>query len=227
MARTNSKKKKSTALKRRVAYYLSGKKSLIFSVLLILTIICFITLWQNNTLSEIKNKNYQLNQQIDNLKKDIDNRDADIREKQNEIDDLKQKLTFLPENLLALTNTKRIEAGVRPLKLNDKLNESARLKAEDMYAKVYWSHDAPDGTETWVFFDKVRYDNYTKIGENLAFGYYTGDAMVAGWMKSPSHKENLLSTEYTEVGFDTIYIDEVHSKFTKQLTVAHYGRRKV
>ena len=176
----------------------------------------------NSQLKKSKVQNNQLKSQIDELNEEIRSKESDLQDKDREINDLKDKITFLPDNLLSLTNAKRIEAGLSPLQLNKKLNESAKLKAEDMLSKSYWAHDAPDGTEPWYFFDKVRY-SYSSAGENLAFGYLTGDAMVTGWMNSLEHKKNILDPKYKEVGFNTIFISELNSKFNRHLTVAHYG----
>ena len=37
------------------------------------------------------------------------------------------------------------------------------------------------------------------VGENLALGYHTGAAVVAAWMDSPGHRQNLLG-DYTNMG---------------------------
>lgn len=34
------------------------------------------------------------------------------------------------------------------------------------------------------------------VGENVAYGYPSGKAAVAAWMKSPGHKANILKKEY-------------------------------
>jgi uncharacterized protein YkwD len=40
-------------------------------------------------------------------------------------------------------------------------------------------------------------------GENVAEGYTSGAALVAGWMTSPAHRANILSARYTETGVGT------------------------
>lgn len=97
------------------------------------------------------------------------------------------------------TNKRRMAAGVRPLNLNTLLNNSATEKCEDMQAKHYWEHVAPDGTEPWGFIQKNI--NYTHAGENLAKDYFTSKDVVNGWMQSASHKKTMLDSKYTEVGF--------------------------
>jgi uncharacterized protein YkwD len=42
--------------------------------------------------------------------------------------------------------------------------------------------------------------NWTSYGENIAFGYPTAAAVVAGWMSSPNHRANILSRNVTQIG---------------------------
>lgn len=107
--------------------------------------------------------------------------------------------TMSQQELLATTNEYRQNAGLQPLKINDQLSHGAQEKAHDMISRDYWSHNAPDGTTPWHFFDVAGY-NYRSAGENLAYGFATGSETVTAWMNSPAHRENLLGN-YTDVGF--------------------------
>lgn len=102
--------------------------------------------------------------------------------------------------LLSSTNAERSEAGAGSLKINSKLASAAQAKANDMAERNYWSHNTPDGDPPWVFVSAKGY-NYQKLGENLAAGFSTEPATIAGWMASPAHKDNLLDPAFTEVGF--------------------------
>lgn len=104
------------------------------------------------------------------------------------------------EQLLSITNEKRKELGLLPLKVNDNLSKAATLKANDMFAKDYWAHNSPDGLTPWVYFRKVDYD-YMYAGENLARGFTDSNGVVAAWLASPTHRDNMLSKNYDEVGF--------------------------
>ena len=107
------------------------------------------------------------------------------------------------EQLLILTNQKRQENGLYPLKLSGQLDQAAVGKGNDMLSKNYWAHISPDGTTPWIFIKNTGY-NYTYAGENLARGYSTSQDVVNAWMDSPSHRENLLSSKYQEVGFAVV-----------------------
>lgn len=102
--------------------------------------------------------------------------------------------------LLNLTNYERSQDGLAPLSLNSKLTTAAKKKGEHMFKYNYWAHFAPDGTSPWDFIRGEGYD-YTYAGENLAKGYTTSFDAVKAWMASPTHRANILSSQYSEVGF--------------------------
>lgn len=104
------------------------------------------------------------------------------------------------QELLLLTNQKRQENGLQPLTLNEQLSQAAALKGNDMFGKNYWSHNSPDGITPWFFIKRAGY-NYVYAGENLARGFTSSTTVVEAWMASPSHKENVLSKNYKEIGF--------------------------
>lgn len=121
----------------------------------------------------------------------------------------------LPATVLSLTNTERAEYEAKPLKRNQLLDEAARLKAEHMAAEGYFSHYSPGGISPWFWFEKVGY-TYAHAGENLAVHFSDSGEVVKAWMDSPSHKANIISDQYTEIGigtakgrfegFDTVFV---------------------
>ncbi len=123
--------------------------------------------------------------------------------------------------LFSQTNQAREESGALPLKLNPELNQAAYLKAQDMFAKQYWDHVAPDGTQPWKWFGDAGY-NYDEAGENLAKGFTSTDAVVTAWLNSPEHKANLLRNSYQDVGFAVVSGDLNGAPTV--LVVALYGK---
>lgn len=107
------------------------------------------------------------------------------------------------DDLVALTNQQRAQAGLPPLTLDAQLTKAASLKAADMMAKNYWAHNAPDGTTPWVFIKSSGYE-YLYAGENLARGFTTAQDAVNAWMASPGHRSNILSPNYKDVGFAVV-----------------------
>jgi uncharacterized protein YkwD len=108
-----------------------------------------------------------------------------------------------PQEVIILTNEKRAEAGLAPLVENPTLSQAALAKGTDMINKNYWAHVAPDGTQPWAFFINAGY-RYRYAGENLARDFSNAPSAVNAWMASPSHKENLLSPKYKEIGIGVI-----------------------
>ena len=103
--------------------------------------------------------------------------------------------------LLVLVNQKRQENGLTPLELNSALSDAARRKASDMLEKNYWAHFPPDGsTSPWRFIRAAGY-NYLYAGENLAKGFTESSSTVNAWMDSQTHRDNILSGKYKDVGF--------------------------
>ncbi len=107
------------------------------------------------------------------------------------------------DQLLVLTNQKRQENGLGPLSLDERLSQAAIGKGNDMLSKGYWAHISPDGTTPWLFIKGAGY-SYTYAGENLARGYTNSSDVINAWMASDSHKQNMLSGNYSNVGFAVV-----------------------
>ncbi len=107
------------------------------------------------------------------------------------------------QDLLTATNNARVQNNEASLVLSDKLSDAARRKAANMFQNNYWAHFAPDGTTPWSFIKSAGYD-YSFAGENLAKGFTSSQDVVNAWMNSPSHRENLLSSKYKDIGFAVV-----------------------
>lgn len=104
-----------------------------------------------------------------------------------------------PSEVIRLTNEQRLAHGQDALVENPLLSQAAKEKGLNMIANDYWAHVAPDGTEPWVFFARAGY-KYRYAGENLARDFTNPQATVDAWMASLTHRENLLSAKYKEIG---------------------------
>lgn len=113
---------------------------------------------------------------------------------------LGDSINIATQDLLTLTNQERQKNGLTPLVMNDQLTNAAKMKAQDMFAENYWAHNSPTGKMPWDYIKATGYD-YEFAGENLARGFTTAPDVVTAWMNSPSHRENMLSTHYHDVGF--------------------------
>ena len=105
----------------------------------------------------------------------------------------------IAKQIIGLTNTERSAFGLGLVIENEKLTLAAKDRINDMFAKNYWDHYAPEGTEPWDAVKNAGY-NYSYAGENLGKGFTDANAVVGAWMNSPSHRENLLNGNYEEIG---------------------------
>ena len=131
---------------------------------------------------------------------------------------LKTDITI--NELLDQTNNVRSSYNLGTLKLNQKLNQAAILKAKDMFEDQYWAHVAPDGTQPWKWFADAGYE-YSEAGENLAKNFTTTSAAMTAWMNSVGHRANILNGNYQEVGF-AVMSGKLDGKDTS-IVVALYG----
>ncbi len=123
------------------------------------------------------------------------------------------KADISSEELLSLTNKERQNVGIGSLIFNEKLSEAASKKAQDMFEYNYWAHNSPTGKTPWVFIKSSGY-KYVYAGENLARGFTTPEDVIKAWMTSSAgHRENMLSSNYQDVGF-AVKIGELNGEET-------------
>jgi len=104
-----------------------------------------------------------------------------------------------PAEIIRLTNIERQSTGLNPVSEDPQLDQAASQKAADMFARNYWAHVSPIGTQPWAFISGAGY-SYRYAGENLARDFSDPGSVVQAWMNSPSHRENLLSSRYENIG---------------------------
>jgi uncharacterized protein YkwD len=100
--------------------------------------------------------------------------------------------------LLAAHNRERKKEGRPPLALSAKLTAAAAVHAKDMAVHQKQDHTGSDGSKA---VDRIKRKGYVylRVGENIAWGQTSVDEVVATWMKSPPHRENILA-DFTEMG---------------------------
>jgi uncharacterized protein YkwD len=106
---------------------------------------------------------------------------------------------------LCLINQERAKVGQGALTEQPQLEGAATGHVADMLARNFYDHVTPDGRTTLTRVTATGYlagaGSYV-IGENLA--YATGDdspgRIVAAWMASPDHRENILTPEFRDSG---------------------------
>lgn len=106
---------------------------------------------------------------------------------------------IVPADVMTLANSARTKMGLLPLSENNKLSEAARSKANDMIKNDYFAHVSPTGVEPWYWIKQSGYQ-YQSAGENLAINYTNAKDQQEAWMKSETHRANILNTHYRDIG---------------------------
>ena len=100
--------------------------------------------------------------------------------------------------LLAAHNREREKEGKGPLKLSEKLSQAAAAHAKDMAEHHTLDHTGSDKSTVAERVKRTGYA-YVVVGENIADGQKTVEDVMATWMESPGHRENILA-DFTEMG---------------------------
>lgn len=116
--------------------------------------------------------------------------------------------------MVELVNQERVKAGLKPLTVDMRLVETARAKSRDMIDHAYFGHISPALGSP---FDQMRRAgiSYRYAGENLA-GAPTVEGAHAALMKSPGHRANILSPNFTRIGVGIVNGGPYGKMFTQQ-----------
>jgi hypothetical protein len=68
-----------------------------------------------------------------------------------------------------------------------------------MAQQNYFSHTSLDGRQFNQRIAAAGY-SYSTVGENIACGYSTPQAVMNGWMNSSGHRANILSASFCDIG---------------------------
>jgi uncharacterized protein YkwD len=113
-----------------------------------------------------------------------------------------QMAAVISATLVDLANEDRGEEGLSNLTLNPTLVKAAQAKANDMAEKEYFAHNSPEGLTSWHWFLEAGY-SFSYAGENLAVNFSDSEDVERAWMKSPTHRANIMNGKFTEIGIAT------------------------
>jgi uncharacterized protein YkwD len=102
-----------------------------------------------------------------------------------------------------LVNRERVRAGCGRVRTDERLRRAARGHSRDMADRNYFSHDSPDGRSPWDRAGAAGYDR--AIGENIAKGQRTPEAVMSAWMNSDGHRRNILNCDARAIGVGLAY----------------------
>jgi hypothetical protein len=118
-----------------------------------------------------------------------------------------QALRAKQEQLLALTNQARAQAGVAPVKWDPALAAAAMKHCMRMAAEGPIGHQYP-GEPDLSERAGLAGAHFSLIEENVAVGAYPAQ-IHQGWLNSPGHRRNMLNPDVDTVGIAVVALGEV------------------
>ncbi|ASD64194.1 CAP domain-containing protein [Bdellovibrio bacteriovorus] len=107
-------------------------------------------------------------------------------------------MTGMACEVLMAVNHERTSRGLDALVALPACVAEAQAHADDMVARNFFAHDSPTETTTQRFARFGLSGSYW--GENIAAGYSTAAQVMAGWMSSAGHRNNILSSNFRTMG---------------------------
>lgn len=126
------------------------------------------------------------------------------------------EMTQEEHETLDLINKYRKQNGLGELKPLARLQQTAKLKAEDLVKNEYFSHNSETLGNP---FEMLKSNNviYDIAGENLA-GNTEPQKAVEAWINSETHKQNILEEKFNYTGICVIE-SSVYGKIFVQLFI--------
>jgi len=113
-----------------------------------------------------------------------------------------ESLTAEEQELVALINQTRVDAGLAPLQVDAGLSAIARAHSLDMATTGFFSHSSPTTGEMGERLGAAGVD-FRAAGENIAIDANVQSAHEALFASAP-HRQNMLSQEVTHVGVGVV-----------------------
>ncbi len=105
----------------------------------------------------------------------------------------------LERQLVDLVNAERGRRGCGPLRIDPKLHAAAQKHSDDMVARNFFDHLAPDGTRADARLNAAGY-RWSQWGENLDRGPSAPAVVFSRWMDGGIHQSNMLDCAFKDVG---------------------------
>jgi uncharacterized protein YkwD len=128
------------------------------------------------------------------------------------------RLQVLEKDILIRLNATRASYGVRRLTLSTDLQSAAVSHSRFMLTEGYFAHESSDGSPFSVrlkhFYAAAGFDHWS-VGENLLYttGKLSAANAINAWLGSPSHRKNLLSPAWREVGIGALRASSANGTF--------------
>jgi uncharacterized protein YkwD len=108
--------------------------------------------------------------------------------------------TAWEDRVLQLVNQERATAGCASVASEVHLKTAAIAHSTDMATNAYFSHTSQDGRTMVNRVEAAGYTGWSRLGENIAAGQRSPEAVMDAWMHSDGHRANILNCAFTELG---------------------------
>lgn len=105
------------------------------------------------------------------------------------------------QEVVRQVNMERQKRGLNPLSVDANLTAAANIRAKEITEK--FSHTRPNGSRA------VTVSNFA-YAENIARGQRTPDKVMAAWLTSDGHRQNILRSSYGTIGVSCIRVGNVY-----------------
>ena len=123
--------------------------------------------------------------------------------------------TDYEQRVVQLVNSERQAYGLSALYYDPTISNVARTKSQDMAVNRYFDHRSP----TYGMANEMLSSfgiTWSAWGENIASGQETPEKVVAAWMASPTHRQNILAKHFTFLGVG-YYVDSSGTPYWTQM----------
>ena len=142
-------------------------------------------------------------------------------------------LSALELDIVARINAQRTSRGRRALRVSRGLTAAANYHTNQMGRLGFFEHESVNGAPFWRriqrFYPPGR--GYWSVGENIFWESPNTSAAsaVREWMHSPPHRENILDSEWRDVGISAAHYDSAPGAFggrSVTIVTADFGVRR-
>ncbi|OIQ40563.1 MAG: hypothetical protein BM563_02445 [Bacteroidetes bacterium MedPE-SWsnd-G1] len=124
--------------------------------------------------------------------------------------DVSVSYTVMEYQIFSLVNEHRESIGLEKLNIINLISAEAEDHTDYMIQTGIPSHDNfPIRHQNLVKNVKAK-----KVGENVAYGYSSAEAVVKAWIKSDGHRQNIENPNFTDFGISTKKNKEGRNYFT-------------
>ncbi len=102
--------------------------------------------------------------------------------------------------VIALVNVERAKVPVPALTPSPRLNRAAQRYAEVLAPGPCFAHTCGPVPNLSSRINAVGYTGWRAIGENIAAGQTSPQQVMADWMGSTGHRDNILNPAYQNIG---------------------------